>query len=509
MKTKTIPGASALQRATAVAIACAMMMAPIQQSRASMDDFLDAAGAQYNVTPGGVYQSASVRTVTGGGFVYKAPQRTFTPFGLVPPSLKAGCGGIDFFGGAMSLPSKAEFMNFLRGVGTAIPGLAFELALKNLSPDFAEEVKAYWTKFQEIANGTISSCEAAQALLDTTGVSDAIKGATSTAQSWLRSPSGGSADGADAREKTRADFRQMERAYAAKTPEEKQGIDPATGLPSGFTQNDIEINLMWAVINNGKYSSMTTEEKEEMMTLVGAVVYRKANPTTGDPDNMLTPFVKAAPIISNMAAQLLGTIDTSNPAATTPIKRLTCGADTVNCLNPTESVVQVVGVAQRIYNAAAKVKDGIRNRNRAAFTQDDMYRLTTYTSVPLLPLIQSTAYSRYDALSTDILKTFSEIAAYEIVVAYMEDVLSTLRKSLQVTDEKALRPDLQKYAAASIKRIDEDLKTLDAKRRDINMKIAGLRDTQQWMEHIESRIRSSLSEGLRRNLTFSNALARS
>ena len=508
MKPTLKRGPSNLQRLTSVAIASTLLLAPVQHSQASMDDFLDAAGAQYNVTPGGVYQSATARTVTGGGFVFKAPQRTFTPFGFVPPSLKAGCGGIDFFGGAMSLPSKAEFMNFLRGVGTAIPGLAFELALKNLSPDFAEEVKAYWTKFQEIANGTISSCEAAQALLDTTGVSDAIKGATTTAQSWLRSSSGGAADGAEAREKTRADFRPVENAYAAKTPQEKQGIDPTTGLPSGFTQDDIEMNLMWSVINSGKYSSMTTEEKEELMTLVGTVIYRKANSATGDPDNMLKPVSVPAAITSATAAQLLGRIDKFNPAASTAVKRLSCGTDITNCLTPSPTTVDVVGVAQRVFNAARKIQQGILSRTRNSFTQDDMFLLTSYSSVPLLPLIQSTAFTRYEALSSDILMTFSEVAAYEIVLNYMDDVLSTLRKSLQVANDKSLRPDVQKYAQEYIKRIEADLEGLRAQRQELNAKISVMRDTQQWIEHVESRLRQSLSEGLRRNLTFANALAR-
>ena len=109
-----------------------------------MKDFYSAAGSfQGNVTPAGVYQSSGMNTVTGGGFVYRAPRKDFNAFYFTPPSLSAGCGGIDLFLGAFGIPSREEFVAFLRNIGTALPGLAFQLALQSLAPDLNEQVTSF------------------------------------------------------------------------------------------------------------------------------------------------------------------------------------------------------------------------------------------------------------------------------------------------------------------------------------------------------------------------------
>ena len=52
-----------------------------------LEDFYSGSGAgQGNVTAAGVYQSQGLNTVTGGGYVFKAPRRDFTPFHFSPPS---------------------------------------------------------------------------------------------------------------------------------------------------------------------------------------------------------------------------------------------------------------------------------------------------------------------------------------------------------------------------------------------------------------------------------------
>ena len=101
-------------------------------------DFLQKGGAMTNSTAAGVREAGAVHTVTGGGFVYKVPRNDFTAFAVTPPSLKAGCGGIDLFLGAFSIPSREEFVNFLKSVGTALPGLAFQLALQTMAPDLVD-----------------------------------------------------------------------------------------------------------------------------------------------------------------------------------------------------------------------------------------------------------------------------------------------------------------------------------------------------------------------------------
>ena len=51
------------------------------------------------------------------------------------PSLRAGCGGIDLFGGAFSFINKQQFVALLQNIGSNAVGYAFKLALQSISPD--------------------------------------------------------------------------------------------------------------------------------------------------------------------------------------------------------------------------------------------------------------------------------------------------------------------------------------------------------------------------------------
>ena len=143
---------------------------PVSTQAGFIEDFYHEAGLpQANLTAAGVRQSANLQIVTGGGFVYKAPRTDFTPFYFTPPKLSAGCGGIDLFMGAFSIPSKDEFLNYLRSIGSSLPGLAFQLALQTLSPDLSEQVTSFRDLIRDYSGRFQDSCTAAQTLLEMSG----------------------------------------------------------------------------------------------------------------------------------------------------------------------------------------------------------------------------------------------------------------------------------------------------------------------------------------------------
>lgn len=100
-------------RLTLVTFCVSLSLIPNAQA-GFLEDFYDSSSGagQANVTAAGIYESAHLNIATGGGFVYRAPRTDFTPFQFTPPKLSAGCGGIDLFMGAFSIPSKEEFLNY-------------------------------------------------------------------------------------------------------------------------------------------------------------------------------------------------------------------------------------------------------------------------------------------------------------------------------------------------------------------------------------------------------------
>jgi len=134
---------------------------------AEVDNLFNNLGAIGNYTAPGAFRGQTFNTYTGGSLVMRSPNKVYQLAAIQFPSAKAGCGGIDVFGGSFSHISAAEFKNMLRNITAALPGIAFQLALESVSPMLGGLTK--WAKGLEtwINNARINSCETAKALVST------------------------------------------------------------------------------------------------------------------------------------------------------------------------------------------------------------------------------------------------------------------------------------------------------------------------------------------------------
>ncbi len=114
----------------------------------------------------GTFKTEDRTILYGGGYSYRAPNVTLTPFNVKAPSVKAGCNGIDLAFGSISFLDKDQFVKFAEGILAAAPGVAFDLALKTLCPSCSETLKALESMANEINNMSLDSCAAATALIN-------------------------------------------------------------------------------------------------------------------------------------------------------------------------------------------------------------------------------------------------------------------------------------------------------------------------------------------------------
>jgi conjugative transfer pilus assembly protein TraH len=129
-----------------------------------LGDFYNSAGAHVNVTHAqGISTQSSVGR-SGGGLVWRVPNRSFYPISITPPSLKAGCGGIDLYLGGFSFPNKAEFVQALRNFGQAALGYFFKLALRSLAPEIAVTLDAIGDIANTINQFGENTCKMAEAV---------------------------------------------------------------------------------------------------------------------------------------------------------------------------------------------------------------------------------------------------------------------------------------------------------------------------------------------------------
>ena len=103
---------------------------------------------------------------TGGSLFMRAPGKNYPLVNAQLPSLKAGCGGIDLFGGSFSFINKAQFVSLLQNIGANAVGYAFKLALHSISPDIDKLLTELQDQINKIDSMNINSCEAAQSLVN-------------------------------------------------------------------------------------------------------------------------------------------------------------------------------------------------------------------------------------------------------------------------------------------------------------------------------------------------------
>jgi len=79
---------------------------------------------------------------TAGSFSARVPVDMVYPVGFAPPSLKMGCGGIDFFGGGVSLMNFQYLVQKFQGTLASAATVAFDMALKVLCPICSETLRS-------------------------------------------------------------------------------------------------------------------------------------------------------------------------------------------------------------------------------------------------------------------------------------------------------------------------------------------------------------------------------
>ena len=101
---------------------------------AEVNNMFNNLGAIGNYTAPGAFRGQTFNTYTGGNLMMRSPNKVYQLAAIQFPGAKAGCGGIDVFGGSFSHISAQEFKNMLRNITAALPGIAFQLALEAVSP---------------------------------------------------------------------------------------------------------------------------------------------------------------------------------------------------------------------------------------------------------------------------------------------------------------------------------------------------------------------------------------
>jgi conjugative transfer pilus assembly protein TraH len=222
----------------------------------NMDDFWD--NSVVNVTGPAYVQGQQYGYYTVGSLNYRTEQSNLQFGSIKMPSVRAGCGGIDVFGGGFSFINSDQLVAVLKNMATNAVGLLFQMAIDSLSELLGTNIKDFMSKLQNATNRSINSCEAAQNIIS--GLVNSVSSESMKTCIEVGVNNGTYSDYSQAFAKCGAGGEAE--AMAKTAPADKKA-----------TQS-INRNIAWEALNRVSMFSGDTELKETMMTLTGTSIVR-------------------------------------------------------------------------------------------------------------------------------------------------------------------------------------------------------------------------------------------
>lgn len=412
-----------------LSVAVAMTMASMSVPMASAGGLQNKMDAVFNdmsnVSRPGVFETQRRGVLSGGSAYVRSPIMNTELVNLQAPSFKAGCGGIDFFGGSFSFINADQFVQLLRSVASNAKGYAFQIALDIACPDCMAWINNLQSKIQKLNEQLGNSCQLAQGLV--TDVANAFGANRDNQYSLVGTVTG-----------LKDDF------FSSKdSPDKGKEVDEKNPEKA----KDVVGNIVWDALKKSKANKWvtpgaeSTNEKEEyeiLMSVTGSIVIPKAeddaqNPDTGSTNNpeYLTPKIGFKELL-----------DGGN------VTVYSCNDD--DCLKPTEKSVNTVGMVTRIYDllvgdgasAGIIAKFGQTSNNSFTAKEDNlMSNMPADIGVIVRNLSTASAVSAI-AQAHDISYAVAMTWANEMLI----DQIKAVRQALRTSNKAEVKELLQQLA---------------------------------------------------------------
>lgn len=410
-------------RGTVVAVILATL--PFQTHADWIGDFYNSAGAGVNVTAPQAIASQSVVGYSGGGMSWRVPNKNFQPIAITPPSISAGCGGIDLYLGSYSFPNKDAFVQALRNYGQAAVGYFFQLALKTMAPEIESTLAEINSIAQMVNSQSMSSCAAAKKSVDF--LANALYEATAEDTAGNYQVEGKSPDhfGAKLDVQTQGYWDTVRDRYeqiTGKSRSSQTDADAGKNLPP-------EVNLLRWALDNAHGVDMTTAEKDLIMSLVGpTLIIRTANDKDGEPaaDTEALSATLNAKDISGLS---------NDPSSPVTLKVLVCDTQAL-CLNPSESTESFKPFNTRLQEVVNKLRENIQTRTAVTFTpaQELVVKLTS------IPIFKAASMAETGGVAGGVangmLPDLVNYAAMDASMRFVNYYLNIAEKSLASAGKK-------------------------------------------------------------------------
>ena len=386
--------------ATALSISL-LMPASYADVGSDMNNFFTDMGYASNVRPPGVYEGQAAGYFTGGGLVMRAPSRNYQLASMQAPSYRAGCSGVDLYGGGFSYINSSQLVAALRNVGQNAASYAFMLGLRVISPQISNVLEWVREKADMINKLNINSCEAAADLV-------------------------GSFVGLDAKENSQCVLTRygngdsMEEArQACGAGGQRNSTLASSSLNSvAFTRGNIAWRVMWS----NMFLRSDRRLMEMMMNLSGTVIIDKDLSNENSPTNVI-----ALPsILNTQRAELLTAL--LDGSQSVDIQGCVNDSTDMSCTSLTTKNVSLGannGLKDRVQVIMTSIADKIRNRQSLSPTE---LGLLGATKIPIYKIL-NVASAMSETVAGSQANKYADIVAKDIMFAYINDLLDMVVSS--------------------------------------------------------------------------------
>ncbi len=301
------------------ALAAALTMAEPLCAEAGIGEEMNRMfGDMTNVSEPGVYETQRRGVIAGGSVRNRSKIMTENPVSLTLPSVRAGCGGIDLFGGSLSFINGDQFIELLRSIASNAKGYAFQIALSSMCEKCSQYMETLQKKVQALNQYFGNSCQLAQGAVNDTLSAFGQKGLTDAS---LLSAAEGTADL----------FTSWSSADGT-SPYRKAAKSPAASKADG----KIFGNILWKSLRKSGaadwFTGGDTKLLEEIMSITGTVIVSDSG--GDDPD------------VAELPGGLIG-IEDLLFGGTVSVYRCDSADE---CLRPSVTSRKIEGLAVRIRN---------------------------------------------------------------------------------------------------------------------------------------------------------------
>ncbi|MES2299353.1 MAG: conjugal transfer protein TraH [Pseudomonadota bacterium] len=419
-----------------------------------------------NYTAPGAFRGQTFNTYTGGSLFMRAPNKVYQLTAIQFPSAKAGCGGIDVFGGSFSHISATEFKNMLRNITAALPGIAFQLALEAVSPLLGGLTK--WAKGLEtwINNARINSCETAKAIVSTAAESVGYSSQETCAD--LAIDMGLETDRDAARRRCATDRPSVLASARASSDPNVRNKAPFVG------------NLTWKALQyTGSY--LDDQERELIMSMVGTIIYY--------PDEANRDPEPIAPTITSISQLLYGQ---AAGAGTDVVQHV------LQCNNYTNCDAVTLNTSYTHTPFTAKVENMMRSiaskiATRTAIPNNSAeVGFVNQTTEPVYKMLSIGSTIPGSGLADSLIAQYRDVIAADYAYVFLD---TNLRTGMGALDKDYNLQQTQRDRANEIRRRAQAILLQLAQEKNLlYQKVGSFQAVASHLEQLERQLRSSMPQ---------------